>query len=70
MISLSALVTVVVYLIVAGLIFWLLWWLINYIAPPEPFRKVANVVLAILGVLIVCSILLSLVGGPTLLVRP
>jgi hypothetical protein len=69
MISLSAVITVIVYLVVAGLIFWLLWWLVNYIAPPEPFRKVANVVLAILGVLVVCSILLSLVGGPTL-IRP
>ena len=66
MISLSAVITVVVYLIVAGLIFWLLWWLVNYIAPPEPFRKIANVVLAILAVLVVCSLLLSLVGGPTL----
>jgi hypothetical protein len=70
MISISAVVSVVVYLIVAGLIFWLLWWLVGYIAPPEPFRKVANVVLAILGVLVVCSILLSLVGGPTLVFRP
>lgn len=66
MISLSAVITAVVYLVVAGLIFWLLWWLVNYIAPPEPFRKVANVVLAILGVLVACCILLSLVGGPTL----
>jgi hypothetical protein len=66
MISLSAVITAVIYLVVAGLIFWLLWWLVNYIAPPEPFRKVANVVLAILGVLVACSILLSLVGGPTL----
>jgi DMSO reductase anchor subunit len=70
MISLSAVVAVVIYLAVAGLIFWLLWWLVNYIAPPEPFRKVANVILAIVGVLVVCSILLSLVGGPSLIVRP
>jgi hypothetical protein len=70
MISLSAMVSVIIYLVVAGLVFWLLWWLVNYIAPPEPFRKVANVVLAILGVLVVCSILLSLVGGPGLIFRP
>ncbi len=69
MISISAVIAVVVYLVVAGLIFWLLWWLVNYIAPPEPFRKVANVVLAILGVIVACSILLSLVGGPGL-IRP
>lgn len=66
MISLSTAVTVVVYLVVAGLVFWLLWWLVNYIAPPEPFRKVANVVLAILAVLVVIGILLSLVNGKPL----
>ncbi len=63
MISLGSAVTVIVYLVVAGLVFWLLYWLINYIAPPEPFRKVANVILAILAVLVVIGILLSLVGG-------
>jgi heme A synthase len=69
MLSLTGMVTIVVYLIVAGLVFWLLWWLINYIAPPEPFRKVANVVLAIMAVLVVIGILLSLVGG-TPIFRP
>ncbi len=63
MISLNAAVTVIVYMIVAGLVFWLLWWLVNYIAPPEPFRKVANVVLAILAVLVIIGILLTFVGG-------
>lgn len=63
MISLNAAVSLIIYLVVAGLIFWLLWWLVNYIAPPEPFRKVANVVLAILAVLVVIGILLTLVGG-------
>ncbi len=63
MISLTAAVTLIVYLVVAGLIFWLLWWLVNYIAPPEPFRKVANVILAILAVLVVIGILLSVVNG-------
>ena len=70
MVSLSALISVVVYLVVAGLVFWQLWWLINYIAPPEPFRKIANVVLAVAGILVACSILLSLVGGPNLIFRP
>ena len=31
--------------------FWLLYWLVNYINPPEPFKKVATVVLAVLAVL-------------------
>jgi cytochrome b subunit of formate dehydrogenase len=63
MISLSAMVTVIIYLIVAGLVFWLLWWLVGYVGLPEPFRRVANVVLAIAAVLVVIGVLLSLVSG-------
>jgi hypothetical protein len=63
MISLQAAVAAVVYLIVAGLIFWLLWFLVQYVAPPEPFRKVAGVVLVVFAVLAAIGILLSLVGG-------
>ena len=69
MISLSGAVTVIVYLLVAGLVFYLLWWLVNYINPPEPFKKVATVVLAVLAVLVAIGILLSLVGGQPLFVR-
>lgn len=63
MISIQSAVNIVIYMVVAGLIFWLLWFLINYIAPPEPFRKVANVVLMVLAVLVCIGILLSVVGG-------
>lgn len=63
MISLSGAVMVVVYLVVAGLIFFLLDWLIRYVGVPEPFAKVARIILAILAVLVVIGLLLSLVGG-------
>lgn len=69
MISLSGLVTLIIYLIVAGLVFWLLWWLVEYINPPEPFKKIANVVLAIAAVVIAIGMLLSLTSGTPLL-RP
>ncbi len=63
MISLGAAVTTIVYLVVAGLIFWLLYWLVEFVGPPEPFRKVATVILAILAVMVVIGILLSMVNG-------
>ena len=66
MISLSAMVSVIIYLIVAGLVFWLLWWLINYVGLPEPFDKIANVILAIAAVLVIIGILLSLTTGQPL----
>ncbi len=63
MIPLAELVQVVVTLIVAGLIMWLLIWLIDYCGIPDPFNKVAKVVVAIVAVLVVISCLLSLVNG-------
>jgi hypothetical protein len=68
MLSLNTLVYAVVYLIVAGLIFGLLWWLVQYVSLPEPFNKVIRVVLAVLAVLVIIGILLSLVGHPV--IRP
>ena len=70
MISLTGLVQVVVYLLVAGLIFWLLWFLVNYINPPEPFKKIINVFLMIFAVLLVIGLLLQFVGGAPPLFRP
>ncbi len=63
MISISAAVTVILYLIVAGAIFGLLFWLVSYIGLPEPFNKVARVVLVVLAVFVCIGILLSLIGG-------
>lgn len=52
MISISAAVHVILLIIVAGLVFWLLWWLIGYVGLPEPFNKVARVILAVLAVFV------------------
>ena len=64
MISISGAVHSIILLIVAGIIFWLLWWLVNYVGLPEPFNKVARVILAITAVVVVIGILLSLAGYP------
>ena len=52
------------YIVIAGLIFSLLWWLIGYCEIPAPFAKVARVVLAILAVMVLIGVLLSLAGVP------
>ena len=61
-ISGEALVGVVIWLIVAGLIFFLLTWLIDYCKTPEPFNRVAKVIIAIAAVLIVINALLGRAG--------
>ena len=63
MISLSGAVQVVVQLIIAGLVFGLLFWLVDFVSPPEPFNKVAKVILAILAVLVLIGLLISFGGG-------
>jgi len=64
MISIESVVMAVLYLVVGGLIFFLLSWLVDYVGTPEPFRRVARVVLAIGAVLIIICVLLSLLGHP------
>ena len=67
MIDLQLVVMVIVYLIVAAIIFGLLYWLIGFIAQKvpgvQPFVWIAYVVLAVAAVLICIGLLLSFVGG-------
>jgi hypothetical protein len=64
MISATALIQLVIWLLIAGAVWWLLNWLVDYIGVPEPFRKVIKIILAIIAVLIVINALLMLVGTP------
>lgn len=61
-ISGQAIIYAVLTILVVGIIFWLLHWLIDYMKLPEPFTKVANVILAIGAVIFLINALLSLVG--------
>lgn len=63
MIPLGALAMLVVYVIVAGMIFYLLWWLVGYVGLPEPFNKVARVLIAVVAVVFLIMLLLSVVNG-------
>jgi hypothetical protein len=69
-ISIAALLMAILWIVVIGLCFWLIYWLIGVIAPPEPFRKIALVILAVAAVIICISVLLSLVGHPLFALRP
>lgn len=62
-ISGAGLIHLLIQLIVLGLIAWLLFWLVNFISPPEPFRKVILCILAIAMVVLLVNALLSLTGG-------
>jgi preprotein translocase subunit SecE len=62
-ITANSLLTLVVNVVVAGLIFWLLWWLIHYIPVPQPFLKVLEVIIAVCAVVWLINILMGLTGN-------
>ena len=64
MISLSVLLTSVLYIVIIGLIFWLLFWLVDSVGIPEPFHKVIKVILMVVAVIILIGFLLNLAGMP------
>ncbi len=64
MISSSALIALLIQLVIFGLIMWVLWWGLAKIGLPEPFAKIATVVLVVITVLFLVNILLGLGGHP------
>jgi hypothetical protein len=64
MIDLSSLVGIIVYLMVIGGVCWLLWWLVGYVGLPEPFNKIARVIIAVVAVIFCINLLLSFTGAP------
>ena len=62
MIDLRRVVRFVVLIIVAACVFWLLFFLVDYVSLPEPFNKVAHVGLMIAAVLTLIGLILDAVG--------
>lgn len=58
----GTLFNLVLYVVAAGLLLWLLQYLINELPMFEPFRKFANIILTVFAVLFLVVILLSLTG--------
>lgn len=56
------LVNTLVWVILAGLVFWLAVWLVDYCKTPEPFNRVLKVIIAVIAFLFLVNVLLGLVG--------
>lgn len=67
MISISAAINVIIFVLIGGVIFGLLLWLVDYLERKVPFFSpyawVARVVLVVVAVLVLIGILLSLATG-------
>lgn len=53
----TPLFALLISLVIWGLIFYVLWWGLAKIALPEPFNKIATVVLVVATVLVLIGIL-------------
>ena len=64
-ITAGTLLTVIIWLVVAGLIYAVIDWGLNKIALPPPFSTIARVLLVLITVILIVSALLGLTGdGP------
>ena len=57
----SGLLSLLVTIVIAGLIFWLVWWFINFVGLPEPFNKVTQVIVGLAALVFLLSLLIG--GG-------
>ena len=55
---------ILLYIVIWGAIFWVLWWGLKTINPPEPWMKVGTVVLVVATVLVLINLLASFLGTP------
>lgn len=58
----QSLVNLIIWLIVAGLIYWTFNWALTKIALPEPFAKIAQVILVLIVAIMIVNALLGLAG--------
>jgi hypothetical protein len=59
----SALITLIVYLLVIGLLYWLVIYVIDTVPIPDPPARVIKIALMVLMVLVIIALLLQLLGG-------
>ncbi len=59
--------SLLISVIIAGLIFYLVWWFIGYIGLPAPFDKVARVIVGLVALIYLIDLLSGLNGHPLFL---
>jgi hypothetical protein len=65
----ESLIGLLVTVIVLGLVFYLLYWLVGQVPLPAPFKTVATVLLGLVAVLVLLSLLFGGISIPLLRVR-
>ena len=60
----QTLISILIYVVVWGLVLYVLWWGVGRIGLPEPFNKIATVVLVLLAVVVMLNLLFGFMGTP------
>lgn len=63
-ISGESIVSAVIWVICLGVVFWLLNYLLDYVAPPQPFLKIGKVILMIAAVIVLINCIMTIGGYP------
>lgn len=56
--TMDSMLQALIYLVIVGAIFWVVWWAIGYASIPEPFNKVLRIVVVLIAVVVVIQFLL------------
>lgn len=58
-----ALINLIIYLLVIGILLALVYWVIDAIPLPQPINRIVKLVIVVLAVLVIIMLLLQLVNG-------
>jgi hypothetical protein len=58
----SALVTLIIYLLVLGILIWLVYYVVDAIPLPDPIGRIVKLVVVVIAALVVILMLLNLLG--------
>ena len=61
----ATVITLIIYLAVIGLLYWLVIWVIDAIPIPDPPARIIKILAMVVLVLIVIVLLLNLIGANT-----
>jgi hypothetical protein len=59
----TTLINLIIYILIIGILLWILQYVINNVPALAPFRQMAQVVLVVIGGLLLIMVLLSLLGS-------
>lgn len=62
--SIAALINLLIYLLVLGIVLAIVFWALAQIPVPEPFNRIIRVVAVVIVALIVILLLLQIAGVP------